>query len=310
MRRGEKRRLGIAGEAQAHRHGAVRRELGDHEAGELWQGLQFFLDWRGGGGARYRVRAFRRVAGAQWSAGSRLQLCGKSATLLASFVLGADKSALDLQVAVVIDADEDSGAGGLDRVIDRRTLVELFDLRLELGHALIGLLRKLVDAFVLLRETTIFGDGGVVAGLLLFRHRRLGPRQSSQAIGVAVGKVDRSLRPLPTLGADFRSGLFEPLAREPIEQRCILQPSPVVAVEEITQHDAACALISLDADELSALVGGPDRALRQLAADRVGSFVVGSRQGLPDLLCRAGDYAEQRWASHCAAWMTSGNCSG
>jgi hypothetical protein len=39
MRRGEKRRLGIIGEAQAHRHGAMRRKLGDHEAGEFWRGF-------------------------------------------------------------------------------------------------------------------------------------------------------------------------------------------------------------------------------------------------------------------------------
>ena len=38
--------------------------------------------------------------------------------LLASFVLGADEPALDLQAAIVIDADEDARAGDLGPVID------------------------------------------------------------------------------------------------------------------------------------------------------------------------------------------------
>ena len=63
-----------------------------------------------------------------------------------------------------------------------------------------------------------------------------------------------------------------------------MQPAPVVAIEQVAQHDAARRLIGLDADELGALVGGPNRALRQLPADCVGPLVVGARKRVPDFL--------------------------
>ena len=120
---------------------------------------------------------------------------------------------------------------------------------------MIGVLRDLVGALVLLGQAIVFGDRCVAARLLLFRDRRLGPRQPPQASGVAIGKVDRDLGPLPALGADFLGCALELLAGETIEQGRILQPTPVVAVEEVAQHDAARRLISLNADELDALVG-------------------------------------------------------
>ena len=149
---------------------------------------------------------------------------------------------------------------------------------------MIDVLRKLVGALVLLGQAIVFGNRCVVARLLLFRDRRLGPRQPPQASGVAVGEIDRGLGPLPTLGADFLGCPLELLARETIEQGRVLQPTAVIAVEEVAQHDAARRLIGLDADELGALVGGPNRALRQLAADRIGPLVIGARERVPDFL--------------------------
>ena len=82
-------------------------------------------------------------------------------------VLRTHKPALDLQCAGMVDADENSGAGDVGRIIDRGTLVEGRDLLLEFGEPLVDLLGQIVSAFVFLRERIILRERGFVTCLLL-----------------------------------------------------------------------------------------------------------------------------------------------
>ena len=73
-------------------------------------------------------------------------------------------------------------------------------------------------------------------------------------------------------------------ATRPSRRRDILQPAAIVLLEEIAHDDAASRLIGFEADEQRALVGGPNGALRQHAADLIGLLAVGALDRVPDLL--------------------------
>jgi hypothetical protein len=101
---------------------------------------------------------------------------------------------------------------------------------------------------------------------------------------VAVRKGGGDRDPLPALGTkSLRFGL-ELLDHQAVEQRRVLEPTAIVMLEEIAYHDATGGLVGVNTDELCPLVGRPNRAFRELAADVVGLLVVGARELLPDLL--------------------------
>ncbi len=108
--------------------------------------------------------------------------------------------------------------------------------------------------------------------------------ESPQACGVAIREIGSDRDPLPALGAKCLGLGLELLDDEAVEERRVLEPAAIVVLEQIAHHDAAGRLIDVDADELGALVGCPNRALRELAADIVGLLVVGARELLPKLL--------------------------
>ena len=101
---------------------------------------------------------------------------------------------------------------------------------------------------------------------------------------MSVSEVGRDLDPFPALGADRLRLAFQFFGDEPVDQRDILQPPAVIALEQVAQHRAAGLEVGVDADELRPLVGGADRALGQHAPDDVGLLVVGSLQSLEHLL--------------------------
>ena len=121
-------------------------------------------------------------------------------------------------------------------------------------------------------------------GDLVLGERALLADEPAEIVGVAVREIGRDLDPFPAFGADRVGFAVELLRDEAVEQGRVLQPAAVVRVEQIAQDDAACGLISLDADELRPLVGGAHRALGQHAADLVRLLGIGPLQGLPHLL--------------------------
>ncbi len=106
--------------------------------------------------------------------------------------------------------------------------------------------------------------------------------QPPQAIGVAIGKIDRDLQPLPTLGANGVGRRRQFPARKPIEQRHVLEPAALIRREEVAQDHAACRLIGLDPDEDRALVAGLDRSLGQHPPNHIGLLGEGAGERLPD----------------------------
>ncbi len=101
---------------------------------------------------------------------------------------------------------------------------------------------------------------------------------------MAIGEVRRGLDPSPAFGADRLGRFAQSLGDEHVDQSDILQPSTIIALEEIAQNDAASLLIGDKADEQGAAIGGPHAALGQRPADLIGLFVIGLGQALPDLL--------------------------
>ena len=101
---------------------------------------------------------------------------------------------------------------------------------------------------------------------------------------MAVGQVGRDLDPLPALGGDCFRLAPERLGHQPLEQRRVLQPAAVVALEQVAHDRAARRLVDPDADEQRPLVGRAHRALGQHAPDDVGVLDVGLAEPLVGLL--------------------------
>ncbi|TDX21409.1 ABC transporter family protein [Rhodovulum visakhapatnamense] len=121
-------------------------------------------------------------------------------------------------------------------------------------------------------------------GALVFGQIDRRPGDRPKALGVAIGEVGRDLDPLPAFAGDgLRFGL-QLVGDELLQQRDILDPAPVVVLEQIAQDDAAGLLIDLDGDEADAAIRGADGVLRQHPADLIGLLRPAMLDRLPDLL--------------------------
>ena len=154
-------------------------------------------------------------------------------------VLAAHIAALDPEHARAVDADEGAGTGNLGGIVEHGPLVERLERRFDLAQPLVDFLGKLLGVRILFLETLELGLERIARRRLLLAGRNLGAAEPSQAIGVPVREVGCDLDPLPALRA-HRFGLpLQLLGDETVEQPRILQPSPVVRLEEIAQDDAA-----------------------------------------------------------------------
>jgi hypothetical protein len=87
-------------------------------------------------------------------------------------VLGTDVAALDAQIAIGIDADEDAGIGRCGRIVDRGPLVERFESGLDLAKPRVSLLRQFVVAGVGLLKLVELGAQRSAGRLLVGGERR------------------------------------------------------------------------------------------------------------------------------------------
>ncbi len=117
----------------------------------------------------------------------------------------------------------------------------------------------------------------------LVGHRRGITDETPQTVAVAIGQVGRDLDPLPAFGSERFGFSLKLLGHQPIEKGRVLEPTTIIALEEIAQHNTARGLIGIDTDEDRATIRGPDRGLGQHAADGVGLFVPGVLHRVPDL---------------------------
>ena len=108
--------------------------------------------------------------------------------------------------------------------------------------------------------------------------------QPAQVMVMAVGKIDRRLHPLPAFGGDRLRLGFQLLGHQTVEQADRFQPTAVVILrEEVARNHASGRFVSVEADESRTPVAGPDRTLRQHAADLVGFLRPGFLDRVPDL---------------------------
>ena len=196
-------------------------------------------------------------------------------------VFGPDIAAIDGQVAVRVDADEDAGAGDLGRIVGDRPIFEGGQRRLDFAETLVHLFGQFVGVLVFGFELGVFGFERVDRRLFFGREVRWRAFQFAQTVGVAVGEVDGHLDPLPAFGGDGLRLGFQLLGDQAVEQADILQPAAIILLEEIAHDDAASRLIRFEADEHRALVGRADRALRQHAADLIRLLAVGPLESPP-----------------------------
>src|SRR5690606_1630222 len=118
-------------------------------------------------------------------------------------ILGPDIATIDHDLAVAIDADEDTRQRHLGRVVNDGALFEGFEFRLDLAEPLIYLDRQLVglgvfgfEALVLFpkrfpRRTLLVGEIDEAAG------------ERPKAVVVAIGQIGIDTDPLPAFGRDL-----------------------------------------------------------------------------------------------------------
>ncbi len=136
---------------------------------------------------------------------------------------------------------------------------------------------------MLVYELVVFGLQRLPLGVLRRRQRHLLAAQLPQAELVAIRKVGRDLDPAPAFRADRIGLALEPFGHQPLDQRHVLQPAAIVALEQVAQHGAAFGFVRL-ADEPRPLVRRAHGAFGELAADDIRLLAVGRREPLPDLL--------------------------
>ena len=253
---GEVRRIGIAPDRVAQRHGFGGGELGHQPFGQRLRrtvvlrlvGLGLAAD------GDHRRRARGRFAG-------RVPVAAGRHRRNRGLVVRPNEPALDPQPALMVERDERAAARDLGRVVDEGAVVERRDLDLErlgpgdrlVGHILITLVGG-IEAFELV-------GAGLVRGLLLVAGLGRLPVHPAQARCVPVGEVERRLDPLPALRADRLGLRRELLGDEPVEQRHVVEPAALVLLEQVARDVAACGLVGIDAHEHRAPVACRDRAL-------------------------------------------------
>jgi len=199
-------------------------------------------------------------------------------------VLRPPDAAIDAEMAAAIDADKGAGARDLDRIETDGPLLEGGESCLDFGATLIILLRQLLGFRVGLLDPAVLGLECVTRGFVLRRERNLLATELTQAVGMAIGELGRNLDPFPAFGADCFHLVFELVGDEAIDERDILEPAAVIALEQVVQKGATRLFVPVEADELGPLVGRPHRAFGQHAADHIGLLGVGLREPLEHLL--------------------------
>ena len=100
----------------------------------------------------------------------------------------------------------------------------------------VDLLGQILGVGVLVLEPIVLLPQSVPRRLLVGRHRHRVAPQLPQPEMVAVGEVGRDLDPLPPLGGHGLRLVAELLGRQPLQQRRVLQPAAVVALEQVAHH--------------------------------------------------------------------------
>ena len=199
-------------------------------------------------------------------------------------ILAADVAAADDQLALAADTDENTGTGDVFRREGDGPVLEGFQLGLDLPETLIGLIGEVVGFGILGFEFVILVAQRLARGALLFGQFLGHTGQLAQAVGVAVGQLDRRVDPLPALTGDLVGNGAQLLVDQAVEERDVLQPAAVFLGEEVAQHRAARCLIGFDADKAGALIGGRNRGLGQHIADLPGLLLPRRADALPDLM--------------------------
>ena len=155
---------------------------------------------------------------------------------------------------------------------------------LDLAEADVDLVGKFVGVLILVLELRVLGLKRFDRRLLLGRDVFRRTLELPKTVVVAVGEADSDLDPLPALGRNGLGFGLQLLGDETLQQRHVLQPTAIVALEQVAQNCAAGGFIGRDADELRALVRRTYRILREHAPDLVRFIIAGLADILPDLL--------------------------
>lgn len=158
-------------------------------------------------------------------------------------VLRPDEASFDAKPAIGVEHDEGAGARHLGGIMDVRAVVQGIELGAELLELPFNLLVVVRSLRIFGIELVVFGLQCIMLGQLLRRHLGGLAIDAAQAGGVAIGKVDGRLHPLPALALQgFGIGL-QLREHELFEQRRILEPAAAILLEQIAQDDAAGLLI-------------------------------------------------------------------
>ncbi len=235
------------GDMRVRRHGiaerqrAMRGQLADEPIGQRPDALKLFVLL--GFGRRAAHRDDSALHTSRLATHGRTTIAPLPVLTFHSLIVGADIAALDRELAVVADADEDTGPRHLVRAIAHRPGLEDLQRLLDLPEPRIHLVGQFLGLGILRLQLVELITELLTLGTLLIGQVDGGAGQTAHAAGMAIGEIHRDLDPFPALGGDgLRLGL-QLLARQPVEQHRVLEPAAIVLLEEIAQHIAARRLI-------------------------------------------------------------------
>ncbi|MBN9012645.1 MAG: hypothetical protein J0H25_06280, partial [Rhizobiales bacterium] len=165
-------------------------------------------------------------------------------------VLGTDPAAIDHELAILIDSDEDAGDGDLGGVVDNPATLEGLDLLFKLRKTIVDFARQFVDRMICVFEVGVF-VAQRQEGRIFFRGQIIDfARDGSQPILMAVWKIEVSRDPLPAFGGQRLSDPLKLFGDEAIEKRHIVEPAVFLIVEQVTrQNRPAGRHIGVEASE-------------------------------------------------------------
>jgi len=110
---------------------------------------------------------------------------------------------------------------------------------------------------------------------------------------VTVGEIHGNRNPFPAFLGDGLGLCCELFGDKTIKQSDVLQPTAIIMLKEVALDGTARLFVASNSNEASTTIRCADSMFRQRSANLLGLIITRATGILPDLLCRARDYAEQ-----------------
>lgn len=149
----------------------------------------------------------------------------------------------------------------------RRAFQQQGQLLVDRGQPLFDLIRELGDTLVVVFDTRSFGLQGFDPGLFFVGEPSGRAGDDAHAVAVTPGEINGRCCPFPPVSLEPGRLCLQAVGDQRVEQVHVLQPAPVVILEQVAHDAATRSHIGIERDEADPLVGGAHGIFGQTRAD-------------------------------------------